>query len=578
MRKDSRLEQIIILPDLFKWFALATIVGCLAGTASAFFLASLDWATNWRESHLWIIALLPVGGFLIGWVYHLFGKKVEGGNNLIIDEIHDPKAVIPLRMTPLVLAGTVATHFFGGSAGREGTALQMGASLADQLTAPFKLNRESRSILLMAGMSAGFASVFGTPLAGAVFGLEVLAIGKLRYDAILPCFIAAIIGDKVTMAWGTHHTHYAIGNITPISFVGVLSSIAAGAAFGITGVIFAVSAHRISKFFKQRINYSPVRPFIGGTLVALAVWALGTTKYIGLGIPTIVASFKTYLAPWDFLMKLIFTAVTLGSGFKGGEVTPLFFIGATLGNALAYLLPLPFPLLAGMGFVAVFAGAANTPIASTLMAVELFGADAGVYAGLACVASYLFSGHAGIYHSQRIGHAKDARFIGEGGHRLSVLAGLRIRHRATQRVNLFKEIHPLGYLTRKDTTVMNIMVLRLYFRPGKKLQKQGFWKNLFSPNFGSYLVKEAKESGIEQAVYQPMIAGYLKGDPVSIDLSDRPPPTLPQCVELMDQDEAKITKFLNDHRKELTGVRVVLIRSENIVLDNAEKSVRQFDR
>lgn len=578
MRKDTRLEQIIILPDLFKWFVLATVVGCLAGTASAFFLASLDWATRWRESHLWIIALLPVGGFLIGWVYHLLGKKVEGGNNLIIDEIHDPKAVIPLRMAPLVLAGTVATHFFGGSAGREGTALQMGASLADQLTAPFKLNRESRRILLMAGMSAGFASVFGTPLAGAVFGLEVLAIGKLRYDAILPCFIAAIIGDKVTMAWGAHHTHYIIGNIAPISFAGVLSSIAAGAAFGITGRIFALLTHRISRFFKRSIQYSPMRPFAGGIAIALAVWALGTTKYIGLGIPTMVESFQISLPPWDFLMKLIFTAVTLGSGFKGGEVTPLFFIGATLGNTLASLLPLPLPLLAGMGFVAVFAGAANTPIASTWMAVELFGAEAGVYAGLACVASYLFSGHAGIYHSQRIGHAKDARFIGEEGHRLSVLSGLKIRHRAEQRVNVFRGIHPLGYLLRKERPTMKISVLRLYFRPGKKAgkrsQSRGFWRNWVLPNLGTYLIEEAKKSGIEQAVYQPISAGYLKDDPISTDPAGRP--GLPQCVELIDQEEAKLTRFLNDHRQELAGVRVVLIRSENIVLDNAEKVVRQY--
>ncbi len=402
----ARLEQIVILPRLLLWSALSIAVGALAGTASAFFLAWLDWATHWRETHVWIIALLPVGGLFVGWIYHRFGKSVEGGNNLIIDEIHDPKAVIPLRMTPLVLLGTVATHFFGGSAGREGTAVQMGASLADQLNRPLRLAPGDRTILLMAGISAGFAAIFGTPLAGAVFGLEVLAIGRLRYDALYPCFIAAAVGHLVTLAWGAHHTEYSVGAVPALSSMGIIAAILAGAAFGTMGMIFSTTTHALSKLFKRRIAYPPLRPFFGGILVAAGVWELGTTKYIGLGIPTIVESFRVPLPFQDFFLKYAFTVVTLGAGFKGGEVTPLFFIGAALGNSLAYVLPLPLPLLSGMGFVAVFAGAANTPLASTLMALELFGGQAGLYAGLACVASYLFSGHAGIYHSQRIGHGK----------------------------------------------------------------------------------------------------------------------------------------------------------------------------
>jgi H+/Cl- antiporter ClcA len=399
-------EQLRLLLDLARWIPIASAVGILAGSASALLLVSLTFATDIRESHRWLILLLAPAGLLVGCLYHYLGRSVEAGNNLILEEIHNPQAVIPLRMTPLILLGTFLTHLFGGSAGREGTAIQTGASLADQLTRPLRLSPRDRRILLMAGISAGFGSVFGIPLAGAIFGLEVLAFGSISYDAIAPCFIASFIGDLTTKAWGVHHTLYAVSDTPAMSVRGVLYSMLAGVAFGLTAMVFAKTTHSISRLMRKLISYPPLRPFAGGILVSLAVFAIGTTRYIGLGVPTIVAAFHTKLPAYDFAAKLVFTAVTLGTGFKGGEVTPLFFIGSTLGNALSRILPLPPSLLAGMGFAAVFAGAANTPIASTFMAVELFGAEAGAYAGIACVISYLFSGHSGIYQAQRVGKSK----------------------------------------------------------------------------------------------------------------------------------------------------------------------------
>lgn len=406
----SRIQQIPILIYVLKWTLLSLLIGGLAGSASAWFLLGLDWATNFRETHLWVIALLPIGGLIIGLIYHYYGTDVVKGNNQLLEEFHSPKQIIPLKMAPLVAIGTIITHFFGGSAGREGTAVQMGGAIADQFTKVFKLRPRDRKILLVIGISAGFASVFGTPLAGAVFAIEVLIVGRMRYDAIFPSFLTAAIADYSCTLWNVGHTHYEIPIVPEITIQNIFWSLLAGGIFGLAAMLFSKSTHFWGDFFKRKIKYPPLRPFIGGIVIAAAVFAMGTTKYIGLGIPTIVDSFSVDMNSYDFLLKILFTSFTLGAGFKGGEVTPLFFIGATLGNALVWFVPLPMALLAGMGFVAVFSGATNTPIACTLMGIELFGAEGGLYIGLACVVAYLFSGHTGIYGSQIIGSPKHLIF------------------------------------------------------------------------------------------------------------------------------------------------------------------------
>jgi H+/Cl- antiporter ClcA len=389
-----------VMLNLLKWLLIGCAIGILTGTSSAVLLTMLDWATGWRETHNWVLWLLPVGGLLSGLIYHYLGQNVAAGNNLILAEIHHPQTIVPLRMAPLVLLGTTIAHLVGASVGREGTAVQMGAAIVDRLTLILRLNHLERRIVLMAGISGGFASVFGTPLAGMLFGLEVLVVGKLAYEGLFLCAIAAIVGDRVTLAWGLHHQVYQISIVPTLTIVGMLCAIVAGMSFGLTGRLFVTLTQRIGDYFKAKISYSPLRPLIGGTLVAILIQAIGTTKYIGLGIPAIVSAFTTQLPPWDFAAKIGFTALSLGSGFKGGEVTPLFYIGATLGNSLAPILPLPASLLAGMGFVGVFAGAANTPLTAILMSLELFGVPTASYAAIACIVSYRCSGTVGIYRAQ----------------------------------------------------------------------------------------------------------------------------------------------------------------------------------
>ncbi|MBK8350499.1 MAG: voltage-gated chloride channel family protein [Saprospirales bacterium] len=409
------------IPYILKWLLISSIIGISVGSASAGFLQSLDWITNYREHHLWLIAFLPIGGFIIGLLYFYLGKDIEAGNNLLIDSIHNPKEIIPFRMAPFIYIGTMATHLLGGSAGREGTALQMAGAISDQFSKPFRLIESERKILLIAAIAAGFGSVFGTPLAGALFGLEVFLIGRLKYDAIFPAFAAAIIADFVTKLWHTNHTQYQINLIPALSFLNIIYAILAGIAFGLCAATFTKTIHYISSIFKSKITFPPFRPLVGGILVAIAVWIIGTTKYIGLGIPTIVDSFNQHLPAYDFVLKMAFTIITLAASFKGGEVTPLFFIGATLGNALSYVIPLPTGLLAGMGFVAVFAGATNTPLACSMMAIELFGSDCGVYVAIACVVAYLISGHNSIYGKQVIGEPKHTNFKNHKGKRLNEL-------------------------------------------------------------------------------------------------------------------------------------------------------------
>ena len=395
-----------------KWAALVIPMAMAVGSACAFFLWSLDAVTGLRFQNPWLLYLLPVAGVAVGLVYHRWGKSAEGGSNLIMDEIHQPGAGVPRRLAPLVLFGTLVTHLFGGSAGREGTAVQMGGSLAGGFARLLKLAPSDVRVLLMAGVAAGFGAVFGTPVAGAVFAVEVLTIGRMHYGALLPCFLAGVTADWTCHAWGIGHTQYAIGfgGAFKIDALVLAKVVVAAGAFGIVAALFSELSHTLHGWFKRLVPSVPLRPLLGGGLVIGLTLLVGTRDYLGLGVTnpdpkavSIVSFFTSpEIHPWAWWWKILFTAVTLGSGFKGGEVTPLFFIGAALGNALAGLMGAPTDLFAALGFVAVFAGATKTPLACTVLGIELFGGEHAVYLATACFIAYRCSGHSGIYLSQRV--------------------------------------------------------------------------------------------------------------------------------------------------------------------------------
>lgn len=382
---------------LLRFVALGALAGGLAGIASFVFLEALELVTELRIEHGWLVFLLPVAGFAIGAVYHHLGGSSGRGNALLLEQIHDPTEWVPRRLAPLVFAGTVATHLFGGSVGREGTALQMSGSLSDVVARALRLSPQDRRLLLVAALGGGFGSVFGVPLAGTVFALEVQRLGRLRWDALAPALAASFVGDLVVDRL-LGHDHAVRPELDLDLDAALLARVAvAGLAFALAATAFVELTHLLKDRTGAWVPYLPLREALGG-LAVVGLALLFGRDYLGLSLPLIdeaLAGADTTL--WVPALKILFTAVSLGCGFPGGEVTPLFVVGATLGAALADPLGVDQVVLAAVGFVAVFGSAAATPIACTVMGVELFGPGALPVVAVGCVVAHLAGRHRTIY-------------------------------------------------------------------------------------------------------------------------------------------------------------------------------------
>lgn len=389
----------------FKLTICTIIVSIIMGIISAIFLRSLELVTTLRESLPYLIFLIPVIGVLTAYTYSKYGKGSNRGNNLIIESVQK-EVKVPFRMAILTFIFTVLTHLVGGSVGREGTAVQIGGAVTNKIANIFKMEHKEKRILIMSGISAAFGSVFGTPLTGTFFGMEVCFIGKLSYEAMIYCFIGSYTANFITEALGISHTSHLIKTIPSISIYTLLVVIISSIIFGVFGRIFAKGIHLVKGFYSKNIKNNISRAIISATVVLLVIIIFRLYKFEGLSIWLIDSGFSGNVTLLDPIKKLILTALTLGAGFQGGEVTPLFDIGASLGGAIGNLTNIEPSLLAAIGMICVFGSATNTPITTIMLGINLFGAEAVHYYIIGAFISYYIVGHNGIYGAQIINTPK----------------------------------------------------------------------------------------------------------------------------------------------------------------------------
>lgn len=401
--KNITLERIFIS---IKWVVFSILSGLVIGAAGTLFSLSMSFVTATRLAHPWLIFFLPIGGLVIVGSYQLLHDQNDTGTNLVLSAIHSGDH-LPVRMAPLIFLSTLITHLFGGSAGREGAALQLGGSIGNGIGRLFRLDDKDKHIMIMCGMSAAFSALFGTPLAATIFSMEVVSVGIMHYSALVPCAVASLIASGVASMAGVAPETFQITQIPDFSVLSALQISVLAILCALVSILFCVTLHLAEFLYKKYFKNPYLRVFVGGCIVIVLTLLVGSQTYNGAGMDFIARCMEeATVRPESFLLKILFTAATLCAGFKGGEIVPSFFTGAAFGCLFGNLTGVSPTLCTAVGMISVFCGVTNCPITSLLISFELFGYQGVPYFLLSVAFSYMLSGYFGLYHSQKIVYSK----------------------------------------------------------------------------------------------------------------------------------------------------------------------------
>lgn len=393
------------LGTVIKWIVFSIVSGIIVGLVGTAFYFAMDWVTATRLAHPKIIYLLPLGGMTIVGLYKLLHDEKDTGTNLVLSAISAGESV-PLRMAPLIFASTLITHLFGGSAGREGAALQLGGSLGNTLGRLFRFDQKDQHVMIMCGMSAAFSALFGTPMAAAIFSMEVVTVGIMHYSALVPCVVSSLVAHEIAVAFGATAEMFNIGEIPVFTLQSAVILTLLSAMCAVISILFCIMLHRAEWMYRKLFQNPYLRAAAGGVIIVVLTLLVGNQTYNGTGVSVIASCMQGQVRPETFFMKMLFTALTLGAGYKGGEIVPSFFIGASFGCLFGNLVSFSPAMCAAVGMTSVFCGVTNCPITSLLISFELFGYDGMPYFLLAVAFSYMLSGYTGLYRSQKIVYSK----------------------------------------------------------------------------------------------------------------------------------------------------------------------------